>query len=29
MYFTNSSGYRIYYEDSGEENLIPIVFLHA
>lgn len=29
MYFTNSSGYKIYYEDSGEKDLIPLVFLHA
>ncbi len=29
MIFTNSEGIKIYYRDTGEKNLQPIIFLHA
>lgn len=29
MIFTNSEGLKIYYRDSGEENLQTVIFLHS
>ena len=29
MFFKNSEGYSIYYEDSGNRDASPVVFLHA